>query len=104
MNATTTRTRLDPKDRKAQVLEGAIAAAVKHGWLNFTRQHVADGAGVSAALVHHYLGDMPAIRKVVMRAAVKRGLARVVAEGMAVRDPVAMKASDEVKEAARKAI
>lgn len=106
MNATTTRTRKPPKDRKAEVLEGAIAAAVKYGWMNFTRQQVADasGEGVSAALVHHYLGDMAAIRKLVMQQAVKRSIPRLVAEGLANRSPVAAKASDELKEAARKAI
>ena len=99
-----TRTRKAPKDRKAEVLEGAIAAAVKHGWATCTRQDVADAAGVSPALVNHYLGDMAATRRAVMREAVRRGLARIVAEGLVLRDKVALKAPEELKAAARQAL
>lgn len=99
-----TRQRLAPKDRKAQLLEGAIAAAVKYGWMQFTRQQIADESGASAALVHHYLGGMPLVRKLVMQQAVKRSIPRIVATGLALGDKVALRAPDELKEAARKAI
>ena len=101
---TTTRTRLLPKERKAQVLAAAISACARHGWLQVTRAQIATEAGVSDGLVHHYLKDMAALRKTIMQHAVKHGLAGIVAQGLAVKNPVAMKAGEELKAEARKAI
>lgn len=101
MNA---RIRLDPKIRKAQMLETALGAAEKVGWRRMTRADIAKACGTSDALVTARLGTMEAIRKLVMKEAVKRANAAVVAQGLAERDKTAMKASDELKAAARLAI
>ena len=99
-----THTRMAPKDRKAEVLEAAIRTASKVGWRRMTRADIAAEAGTSDALVSTRLGTMEAIRKTVMREAVKRSIAPVVAQGLAERNPIAMKASDELKAAARLAL
>lgn len=99
-----THTRMAPKDRKTLVLEAAIKTAVKVGWRRMTRADIAKEAEVSDALVTTRLGSMATIRKIVMREAVKRNLSAVIAQGLAERDPIAMKAPDDVKAAARQAL
>lgn len=65
-----------------------------------TRECIAIAAGVSPALVSLRLGTMEALRRSVMRAAVKREVVPVVAEGLAAGDAQAKKASDELKKRA----
>lgn len=93
--------RLDPRDRREQLLAAALEVAAQVGYQQITRQEVAARAGVEPALVTHYFGTMPKLRRHVIRAAVARGCLRVVAQGLAVKDPHALKASDEMKEQAR---
>lgn len=65
-----------------------------------TRDLIAAQANVSPGLVSLYLGTMTKLRRTVMREAVKRGMASIVAEGLAERDPQALKAPAELKSAA----
>lgn len=48
------RTRLQPGERKAQLLGCAIAAFAEHGVARATHSHVAERAGVSVSAVHSY--------------------------------------------------
>lgn len=55
MNAKpTARTRLQPAERRAQLLRCAISAFAEHGVARATHAHVARRAGVSVAAVHSY--------------------------------------------------
>lgn len=92
--------RLHPLDRKPLLVNAALAAAAEHGYRRMTRDDVAAQGGVSAGLVSRYFGTMAKLRRTVMREAVKRGVASIVAEGLAERDPQAHKATDELKAAA----
>lgn len=74
--------------------------AEKNGYTRVTRDEVAAHAQCSPALVSHYLGTMPDLRRDVMRAAVKRGILPVIAQGLAAKDRHALKASEELKKAA----
>lgn len=96
--------RLDPKKRRAEMLECALFVAASVGWRRMTRADIAAQCETSDALVTARLGVMEVVRKKVMREAVKRGLAGIVAQGLAEHNPIAMKASDEVKAAARRAL
>lgn len=49
-----TRTRLQPGERKAQLIECALAAFAEHGVARATHSHVAERAGVSVSAVHSY--------------------------------------------------
>jgi AcrR family transcriptional regulator len=89
--------RLLPADRKALLLEAALLTAQAKGYRRMTRDDISQRAGTSPSLVSLYLGAMPALRQSVMREAVKREIVAIVAEGLAERDPRAMKASDALK-------
>lgn len=89
--------RMTPTDRKAAILESAIAAAQKNGFAQLRLAHIADHAQCSNALVVSHYGTMVQMRRAVMRAAVKRELLHIIAEGIATRDPVAMKATPELQ-------
>lgn len=98
------RSRLDPKVRKAQMLDCAMAVAAKVGWRRMTRKDIATACHTSDALVTARLGTMEAIRRLVMREAVKRGDTAVLVQGLAERDRGAMRAPEALKAAARLAL
>ena len=92
--------RLDPKLRKAQILDAALAVAGVQGTDRITFKDVAAVSNTSIGLVIHYFGTMTALRRAVMRAAVKREDVAIVARGLATRDPHAAKAGPELRAAA----
>jgi len=96
----TTRLRLDPKVRKAALLKVSLDLAAKHGIHHITRDMIALAGDVSPGLVSQYLGTMDALRKLVMREAVKQQVVPVVAQGIANRDRATLKVSDELKQKA----
>lgn len=87
-------------NRTEQLLDAALKLAAAEGWSNLTRDGIARMAGVSNALVTHRLGTMDAIRRSVMRAAVRTRCVAVVAEGLALKDKQAGKADAELRELA----
>lgn len=66
------RTRLDPADRRQQILDAARALFAERPYATVTTGDVAEASGVARSLVHHYFGG---IRELFMA---------VVAEGAAV--------------------
>ena len=89
--------RLTPTARKAEILDAALVVAARSGYDRMTRDDIAAQAKTSCGLVSHHLGTMPQLRRAVMRAAVTRGVLAVVARGLAVKDPQALKAPDTIK-------
>lgn len=89
-----------PKDRKASVLNAAIEHAKEIGYLQITREGVAQRAGCSSALVSNYWGTMPQLRRAVMRAAITKREFKIILQGLAVDDPQALKAPIELQKAA----
>ena len=89
--------RLSPKHRTSELLDAALALAGRTGWRGLTRDAIAAAAGVSPGLVSARLGTMDALRRSVMRAAVKRRVARVVAEGLMAGDRYAQQADDALR-------
>lgn len=83
--------------RKEQLLDVAIELAVEDNYAKITRDLVAEKAGVSMGLVTKYFGTMNQLKKEVMRAAVKRGIASIIAQGLANGDERAKKAPAELK-------
>ena len=92
--------RLDPKTRTEALLQAALEVAQVKGWRRMTRECVAVAAGVSPALVSARLGTMEALRRSVMRAAVRQRIAGVVAEGLIAGDRHAQAADAALKQAA----
>lgn len=92
--------RLDPADREAEILAKALSLAASKGYAKVTREQIAAAAGCSTGLVSRYFGTMTNLRRTLMRKAIERGLARVVAQGLADGNPLARKAPAELKEKA----
>jgi len=61
------RTRLDPQERKKQILRAGCALARKHGVDNITRVMVADKLGISHGMVNRYFGDRKKFREAVAK-------------------------------------
>lgn len=91
------RQRLAPKVRTEQLLAAALDQAKKIGYRNVTAVTVAQAAGVAPSLVTYYFSTMTQLRRALMRAAVKREVLPVIAQGIADRNPSALAAPPEVK-------
>lgn len=89
--------RIEPEARSSQLLDVAVNLAAANGWQALTREGIAKAAGVSPGLVSARLGTMEALRRSVMRAAVRQRIVRVVAEGLVAGDKHAAKADPELK-------
>lgn len=93
-------TRLKPADRKKQILDVAVRLAERIGYQRVTRHAIAEAAETSDAIVSHYHGTMTSLRRDIMRTAVRTKCLTIIAQGLAVNDPHALKASDELKKSA----
>lgn len=65
------RTRLDPDQRREQILRVATAAFREAGYAGVSLEAVADAAGVTRGLVHHYFGSKRDLFVEVVRQAVQ---------------------------------
>lgn len=92
--------RMKPEVRKEEVLDAAVEVACAFGYYNFRREDVADEAGVSPATINNYFNTMTQLRRAVMRRAIKQGVLKIVAQGLAQQDACALKAPEDVKKAA----
>lgn len=91
---------LKPDVRANELLDVALDLAARTGWRSLTHTSVAQAAGVSPALVVLRLGTKTELLRDVMRRAVNRGVVPVVAEGLAVGDKHAKRASEALREQA----
>lgn len=94
------KTRTNPALRKEHILAAAVDVARSAGYHKITRETVAEAAGVSPGLVSHYFSTMTGLRRDLMRHAVKQGILEIIAQGLAMRDDHARKASPELKQRA----
>jgi len=95
------RTRLAPPERKQAILEAALLCAESTPYHAVTREAIGARAGCAPGTVSHYFSTMTKLRRAIMREAVVRGIAGIVADGLAQRDPQARKAAPDVQVAAR---
>lgn len=92
--------RLQPDVRREALLDHALGLAERHGYATLTHQAIAAAAQVSQGLVVARLGTKAQMLRDVMRRAVASGNVRVVAQGLARRDPHAMRADSALRELA----
>lgn len=92
--------RLDPKVRKEEILLAAVACAEAQGLTNLRRDTIASYAGVANGLVTRYFSTMTQVRHAVVRYAVHNQRLTIIAQGLALRDPEALKAPEELKKKA----
>lgn len=86
--------------RKEHILAVAVEQAKTTGYTKITRDGIAEAAGVSFGLVTKYFGTMHALKRDVMRAAIKQGIPEIVAQGLANGDDRARKAPEALKQEA----
>lgn len=96
--------KMDAADRRAQILSAALALAEKQGYRNLTLQQIADAAGVSKGLPMVYFGTMTAIRRAIVREAVRTCNLKVVAQALVAADPHVKKADPDLKSKALAAV
>lgn len=94
------RIRKHKKVRKEMVLCTAIQMSLKVGYQHLIRDDVAKAAEVSGSLVNKYFGTIDNLKKEVLRAAIEKGIVEIVAQGLGMRDPEALKAPEEIKQKA----
>lgn len=89
--------RLSPAVRQAGILNVALMLAEQRGYTAITRDEVAEAVGVRGPLLHYYFGTMKQFRRELMRWAILTRNLRVVAQGLAVDDPQAVQADDDLR-------
>lgn len=89
--------RLKPAVRKDEVVTAALKLAAASHYLKVTREDIAGAVGVSGPAIQYHFGTMPRLRNEVMRAAVKRPVLAVLAQGLVAKDPQALKASEALR-------
>lgn len=96
--------RMNPKDRRVEILTAAMGVASKEGYNNFTRAQVAKEACCAESLVSVYFGTMIQFRRCVMRHAVKTEHLNIIAQGLMMKDDHAAKVSPDLRARALKAL
>ncbi len=99
-----TKKRTSATRRRQHILDVAVDMAAAEGFQNVKRDQLAMAARVSTGLVTKYFGNMCKLKRAIMRHAVSSDNATVVAQGLAIGDPHARKASKELKAHAAKII
>ena len=89
--------RMQPNDRKAQILNAAVELSIREGWGTITREKVAEAAGISAGLVTKYFISVEQLRASVMRSAIDREILIILADGVALRDDIALSAPPKLR-------
>lgn len=92
--------KLDAKARQTQILTSALALATKSGYSGLMRTEIAAHAGVAPSLISYHFSTMPDLLRAVMREAVRTECLPVIAQGVAARNPHALKAPSELRERA----
>lgn len=98
----TTPSRAYPSLRRASILASAIYLASVESYSTITRGGVAAAAGVSPSLVARYFESMDVLRAEIMETAIKKGIPRIVAQGLANNDTIAQTASPALRRRASK--
>jgi AcrR family transcriptional regulator len=94
------RPRFAPEIRYEQVLQAAVELAREIGYQQLTRNKIADFAGVSPALVSHYLGSMVETVDKVIEAAISGKVLEIIAQGLTYQNELIMNAPRELREQA----
>jgi len=87
-----------------KIVRAATQLAVKLGYTNMSRQQIADHVGCFPSQISFHVGTMKAVRNAIVQYAVDHALdggrfhyADVVAQALAARHPLAVKAPKEVR-------
>lgn len=82
---------------KERILDVAHGMAISNGFNSLTRDSVAIEAGVAQGTVNHVYGTMAELRNEVMRRALELEDLRLIAQGIACGNQVALSAPQELR-------
>ena len=100
-----TRRRLEPNERRKQILDGFIEIAETEGYRSVTREQGADHLGVSPALVTRYFDDnMVKLRAAALEYAGYFGKYKILAQALLLKDPLAADLPEQIKKLAIESI
>lgn len=85
---------------KDKILAAAMQLANLKGYKNVTRDDIASRADVAAGSVSYHFGDMRKLQAAMVERAVLTQNLKVVAQAMADRHPVALKAPEDLRKRA----
>lgn len=91
------RAALQRTERRAAVLAAALVEAACAGYDKFTREAVAQRAGVSDSSVNHEFGTMDGLREAVMVEAIDKGHLVIIGQGLANGHPLARAAPEHIR-------
>ncbi len=92
MSNKTKQSRLAPEVRKHQIVAAGLTVARSQGYNGIRYSSIAKEVGISAPSVVHHYRTMPQLRRAVMRHAINKGDALVVAMGVQAGDRYAKQA------------
>jgi AcrR family transcriptional regulator len=93
-----TRSRLDPTERKKQIIEQAMKLSESIGYKNITRGMIAAKLKISGALITKYFKNTQNLKKCVLKEAIKLEKINILAQGMGNRDSLVLKLPELLKE------
>lgn len=89
--------RANKDTRIDNILDIALDLCDEVGLYNVTRIELADRCGISPSLIGHHFGTMVKLRRQIIRKAIVTERLSVIAQGIALNDPHAKKAPEELK-------
>lgn len=96
--------RLSVQARKNEIMQAGLKLAVRHGYMSLTREMVAKSAKCSPALITAHFGTFDAFRKQLMTHAIAVENLAIVAQGLVMKVPAAMRAPSALREKAAQLI
>ena len=79
-----------------KILDAAFTMAVEDGLLSIRRNTVAERAGIAHSLVTYYF-NMDELRDAIIKRAIEKEQVDILAQGLALSNPVAMSAPTKLK-------
>ena len=89
--------RMPPERRKEVLLRVAADLACSSGYTHVTRDAIAEAAGLTAGAVSYHFGTMAALRLDLLRWCIDNSVLPVVAQGIALREPLALAAPQSLQ-------
>lgn len=92
--------RLDPALRKEQIIAAGLELAKSKGFYNVTREMIAEKSGCVGGTIQYHFSTMTVLRRDIMRAAVRKEVLEVIAQGIVNKSKVALRVSPELRKRA----
>lgn len=89
--------RMNPEDRRVQILQAAVAVATRTGYHTLTRDTVAAEARMSVGLMYRHFTSMDDLKRSVMEEAIRQRNLPILAQGLAIQDRTAQGAPEELR-------